>query len=311
MPWIDSNDTLLSVESVVAKEAANVVEGVSTYGIFEYVIFLDEVFFNTWMAFSQTGDIGLGCGLILTTIGTRLVMLPIQFYQQISSYKLKLLQPDIDESMANMKTYMKQGNKEATKTERARMKRLRWSHGVYPSLNLLNLFQIPVHIVFISMINRLSFDFYINPAIMTDGFLWFTDLSQPDAFFVLPILAGTVQYLNIINSNTAAANPTFRKFQKLLKLMPVISIPIWMTLPAAFNVYWIIFSSFQLVLLNLLRFTRVRQHLGINRFLPGTKLERLNVKNVRAVQQAKVLMQPPSKKVIEQTLKRKQLDQLS
>jgi membrane protein insertase Oxa1/YidC/SpoIIIJ len=45
--------------------------------------------------------------------------------------------------------------------------------------------------------------------------------------------------------------------------MPFISIPIWMTFPAAFNIYWIVNSGFQLALVNAIRSERFRKYLGI------------------------------------------------
>jgi membrane protein insertase Oxa1/YidC/SpoIIIJ len=110
-------------------------------------------------------------------------------------------------------------------------------------ISLLNIFQIPIHIVYISVINRLSYNFDINPAIMTDGILWFKDLSSPDPTGILPLLGGAMSLINTMSTNTAGGNSTIRKFTKFFRVMPLISIPIWMTFPAAFNVYWLIFSG--------------------------------------------------------------------
>lgn len=93
------------------------------------------------------------------------------------------------------------------------------------------------------MINRLSYDYTINPAILTDGILWFKDLSSPDPTGMLPILGGVFSLLNMMSTSTPGGNSSFRKFGKMLRVMPLISIPIWMTFPAAFNVYWIFFSG--------------------------------------------------------------------
>ena len=51
------------------------------------------------------------------------------------------------------------------------------------------------------MINRLSYDYEICPAILTDGMFWFKDLSAPDPYGVLPILGGLFSMLNILSSN--------------------------------------------------------------------------------------------------------------
>jgi YidC/Oxa1 family membrane protein insertase len=96
--------------------------------------------------------------------------------------------------------------------------------------------------VYISMINRLSYDYDINPAILTDGILWFKDLSSPDPYGILPILGGLFSMLNIMSTNAGGGNNQMRKISKFLRVLPLISVPIWMTFPAAFNVYWLVTS---------------------------------------------------------------------
>ena len=82
-----------------------------------------------------------------------------------------------------------------------------------------------------------------------------------------------------MSTNTAGGNAQFRKFSKFLKVMPLVSIPIWMTFPAAFNIYWLVTSSMQLLTLNAFRSHRFRKFMGLKDYLPGSKLERLNTKN--------------------------------
>lgn len=158
---------------------------------------------------------------------------------------------------------MQQGNKEASKIERNKIKQLRRSHGIYPFFSLINIFQIPIHIVYMSLINRMSQDFFQNPAILTDGILWFKDLSAPDPTGILPIIGGFISLLNVMSSSAAVQNQMFRNFSKFMRLMPFISIPIWMTFPAAFNIYWIVNSGFQLALVSVVRSERFRKYLGI------------------------------------------------
>jgi membrane protein insertase Oxa1/YidC/SpoIIIJ len=97
---------------------------------------------------------------------------------------------------------------------------------------MFNVFQMPVHLVYISMVNRLSFEFDANPAILTDGFLWFKDLSAPDPTGILPLIAGVISLLNILSTTTTSLTPTMRKIRKYVYVLPLISVPIWMTFPA-------------------------------------------------------------------------------
>ena len=173
---------------------------------------------------------------------------------------------------------------------------MRRQHGIYPMISMLNMFQIPVHMVYISMINRLSYNFDINPAILTDGILWFKDLSSPDPTGILPVIGGVLSMLNIMSTSTAGGNSQFRKFSKFFRILPLISIPIWMTFPVAFNLYWLVTASVQVAVLNSFRIHKFRKSMGIPDYLPGTKLERLNVKKAQEVHKPKVLTHKPNSK---------------
>lgn len=152
------------------------------------------------------------------------------------------------------------------------------THGIRPFISAFNIFQLPIHFVFISQINRIAYDFTINPAILTDGVLWFKDLSAPDPYGILPIAGAALSLLNIMQTSSSGGAPIFRKFKKFFKFFPIIAVPVWMTFPAAFNIYWMCSAFCQLTILSLFRIASVRKFFGIPRYLPNSKLERLNVK---------------------------------
>lgn len=91
---------------------------------------------------------------------------------------------------------------------------------------------MPVHLVYISLVNRVSFNYDINPNILTDGFFWFKDLSAPDPYGILPLLGGLISLLNILSTSTTTLTPTMRKIRRYVYVLPLISVPIWMTFPA-------------------------------------------------------------------------------
>lgn len=147
------------------------------------------------------------------------------------------------------------------------------------------------------MVNRMAYNFDQNPAILTEGLFWFKDLSSPDPTGILPVLGGVVSLMNFMTTRNATADSRFRKFRKFIVLLPLMAIPIQMTFPAGFNIYWLTSSSIQLAVMALFRSERFRLYMGVPEYLPGTKLERINVKriNVTLDNQPKVLSQQPSK----------------
>lgn len=80
MPWFDANDPLGAFQSVMPKDVSNLPQGVSTYGGWEYVVYLDELFYNAWMTAAQTGNMGLCGGLMLTAFATRVAFMPLALY---------------------------------------------------------------------------------------------------------------------------------------------------------------------------------------------------------------------------------------
>ena len=260
------------------KDLGNLPTGTSTYGVWEYVTYVDTLIYSSWIQTAAMNNMGLCGGLIITAAATKAIFLPFQLYSQILAYKMKLLAPDQEDSMAIIKKYNQQGNREAAKIEQQKLKAQRRSNGIYPMIGLFNLFQMPIHLVYISMINRLAYNFDINPAILTDGMLWFKDLSAPDPLGILPVVGGCISLLNVLSVGGAVSNSNARKFTKFMRVLPLISVPIWMTFPVAFNVYWIVHSGMQLMIVNAVRSDRFRKYLGLKDYLPGSKLERLNKK---------------------------------
>ena len=143
------------------------------------------------------------------------------------------------------------------------MKRMRKMHGIYPSISALNLLQMPLHMTFISLINKLSYSYDISPAMLTEGFLWFKDLSSPDPYCILPLLGGLINMLNMLNTTTTNSSTAMRKMRRYIVLMPMISIPIQMTFPCAFNLYWMASSSVQLAILLAFRQDTFREFMGV------------------------------------------------
>ena len=127
---------------------------------------------------------------------------------------------------------------------------MRKSHGIYPLFSLFNMLQLPVHMVYISMINRLAYNYEINPAILNEGMLWFTDMSSPDPTGILPVLGGLVSLLNILTSTAASNSGFMRKIRRYVYVLPLISIPVWMTFPVVsiFPNSHICYLGFQYVL---------------------------------------------------------------
>lgn len=83
--------------SIIPKDIGNLANGVPTYGIFEYLLYLDDTFYTFWMAAAETNNLGLGFGLMITSLVTKLALSPITLYSQMIGHKMKLLEPDTED----------------------------------------------------------------------------------------------------------------------------------------------------------------------------------------------------------------------
>ena len=115
--------------------------------------------------------------------------------------------------------------------ERDKLKKMRKSFGIYPIFSAFNFLQMPMHMVYISMINRLSYNPDLCPGILNEGFFWFPDLSSPDPTGILPIMGGVVSMVNILTTRTITSDSKMRKVKKFIIFMPLIAVPIQMTFP--------------------------------------------------------------------------------
>lgn len=62
------------------------------------------------------------------------------------------------------------------------------------SFYFYNIIQIPVFIVMVLSIRKISTE---NQDLSDQGYLWFKNLNEPDAYLILPILATVLNYFNL------------------------------------------------------------------------------------------------------------------
>lgn len=59
------------------KDIGNLPTGISSYGPTEYILWLDNLFYDGWMYFADVQGMGLCYGLMAVSALTRLVFIPI------------------------------------------------------------------------------------------------------------------------------------------------------------------------------------------------------------------------------------------
>ena len=78
--YSDANDSLFTSMAFQAKDWDNLVQGVSTYGFSETIVYYETVLYDLWMFFAETQGMGMGPGVVAAALVSRAVFGPLAVY---------------------------------------------------------------------------------------------------------------------------------------------------------------------------------------------------------------------------------------
>jgi YidC/Oxa1 family membrane protein insertase len=167
-----------------------------------------------------------GAAIILLTIAIKLLFVPLQFKSYKSMKQMAGIQPKVLEVQEKFKEDRERLNKELIKVYR--------DHKVNPVGGCLPMvLQMPV---FIALFNILNVAIDLRQAPL---WLWITDLSIQDPFYVLPIVMGgsmvIQQKITPTSMDPAQA--------KMMLLLPVFMTFLFINFPAGLVLYWLTNNS--------------------------------------------------------------------
>ena len=170
-----------------------------------------------------------GWSIVLLTLLINVTISPLRHKSVVSMRKMQAVQPQmkaIQDRYANLK-----------KTDPARQKMnteimaLYKEKGVNPAGGCLPmLLQFPVLLAFYSMLSQ---SIELRGAVF--GF-WITDLSQPDPYYVIPVLMGVTMFWQTKITPTTM-DPAQ---QKIMMLMPLMFMVFFLGAPSGLVVYWFV-----------------------------------------------------------------------
>lgn len=173
---------------------------------------------------------GLGSwplAIILLTIALKLITWPLSQKSYMSMQKMKAIKPKLDE----LKLRLGNDRQKFAQEQMALMKR----EGVNPLAGCLPmLLQLPIWVGLYGAILG-SVELYHEPL----G-LWVPDLSSPDPFFVMPILVGIIQFVQMWLTPQTATDEMQAKIMKYG--MPVLFTLFMLFLPSALVLYILVNS---------------------------------------------------------------------
>ena len=170
-----------------------------------------------------------GVSIIIVTILIKIMLLPLTLKQDKSMKEMKKLQPELekikkdyahDKQMLNIKTM-----------------ELYKEHKVNPLGGCLPLLlQLPILFALFGVLR--------NGIIPKDSsFLWMK-LSEPDPFFILPVLNGAVSFLQQKLMGSADSNP---QMKNMMYVFPIMMIMFSLKMPSGLQLYWLTSSILAVV----------------------------------------------------------------
>jgi len=190
------------------------------------------------LIFDFTGSYGYA--IILFTILTKILLLPINIKQTQSTKKMNEINPKMKEIQTKYKGDPEKMNE--------KLKELYKEHNYNPAAGCLPaLIQLPIIIALFRVLqNPVGFVFTPEEfAAMAKGFWWLADLGKPDQIYILPVLSALTTYLQTaMISSKGNADPTMKSMNTIMPLMIG-----WFTLkfPSGVALYWVVGNIFTIL----------------------------------------------------------------
>lgn len=173
--------------------------------------------------YSVSGSYGLA--IILLTIAIRLVLAPLTLSQSKSMEAMKKLQPEMNA--------LQQKYKDNPEEYQRRVLELYKEHKINPLSGCLPmLIQLPFLWALFSVLRNFDFG---------TGFLWLASLSDPDPYYVLPVLSGLTTYTQMAMTSAEASQ------KSMMIIMPIFIGYISISFPAGLVLYWVVSNLFSMV----------------------------------------------------------------
>ncbi|MCZ0702216.1 YidC/Oxa1 family membrane protein insertase [Natronobacillus azotifigens] len=180
-----------------------------------------------------------GLAIVVVTVVIRSLLVPLNVKQLKSSKAMQEIQPELQ---AIREKYSSKDAQTQQKLQQETMK-LFQENKVNPMAGCLPmLVQMPILIGFYHAIMR-------TPGLDDGSFLWF-ELSEPDPFYILPLVAASAtflqQKLTMAGTNTTQ-NAAMPQMTMMLYMMPLMIGVMSMFFPAALSLYWVVGNVFMVL----------------------------------------------------------------
>lgn len=199
--------------------------------------------------------------IVLTTVLIRTLQLPLTIHQIKATSKFTLIRPQLEEIQEEIKS--RDMSPAAVAEGQARMKKIFNEHGVTPFTPMKGILIVgPVFCCFFLAINNMAEKVQ---SFKDGGAFWFTDLTTPDAMYILPVLTALTFWITVeLNAQEGLeGNPAAGTIKKVSRVFAALTIPLTASFPKAIFCYWITSNLYSLAYGMVIKKPEVKKMLGI------------------------------------------------
>ncbi len=173
-----------------------------------------------------------GWVIVILTLLINTIIFPLKYKSMLASIKMQKLAPQMRAIQDKYKKY--KFNDPRKQQQQQEVMALYRQHGVNPMGSCLPmLLQLPFFYGFYKVLAS-SIELRQAP-----WFGWVQDLSQPDPYYILPVVMALAMYLSMKMTPMTTADPGQ---QKLMQFMPLMFGFFFLTFPAGLVLYWLMSS---------------------------------------------------------------------
>ncbi|XP_043524618.1 mitochondrial inner membrane protein OXA1L [Frieseomelitta varia] len=196
--------------------------------------------------------------IILTSVILKLATFPCSIYAQRNSVNMQRVLPQMVKLQQNMTDARRCGNTHEAAAYAYELQELLKTNNV-KVLPVANIVKISAHLPFFfalrDMVTKVE-------SLKEGGLWWFTDLTVPDPYYLLP-LASTLTLYAVTTYTLKSAGNMHPLARQLFKAMPVISFVIAMRFPGAILCHWAVSNVITLAENEILKTKKVKTYFNI------------------------------------------------
>jgi YidC/Oxa1 family membrane protein insertase len=202
--------------------------------------------------------------IVLGTLFIRLLLFPLVVIAQRNAARMNNYLPQLQAIQLKMTEARQMGNQLETARYSQELMIFMKEKQLNPLKNMIvPLAQMPVFVSFFMGLRGMA-NVPVE-SLRTGGLWWFTDLTVPDQYFLMPLITSATLYATIELGTDSAklSSQNLQTMKYVLRALPLVVLPFTINFPGAILCYWVSSNFISLLQVGILRIPAVRDYFKI------------------------------------------------